>query len=195
MNRVASAGAALLASLLILASPGMLRADPEKPPAEEKSVAKTPEEAWSQFQKAIGGKDKDRIWSLLSKDSRESLEKEIGGKLKSAEGTERAEMAKELGVTEEAFAKMSEKELVLAMILQAASASENDLVKLKVKDIKVDGDKAEGNRDVSADEKTEETTKAYFLKEDGEWKIDIKREMEEARKDSEKEEPPPPDDK
>lgn len=165
--------------------PASLPAEPDKPQPEDRPVAATPEEAWTQFQKAVESKDRERIWSLLSKDSREMLEKEIGSEMKGLEGKEAEEMAEEFGITVEEYSKMSEKDLILTRILVSAARDKNTLLKMKMQDIKVDGDKAEGRRDESGDGK--DLRPAYFLKEDGEWKLDAKREMER------KEEPPPDD--
>lgn len=180
--------AAVAAAALAFAVPRTLRADPEKPAPEEKETAKTPEEAWTQFQKAIAKPDKERIWALLGKESRAVLEKEIGAVMKAAEGEQKAEIAEEIGVTEEEFEKMTDKDLVIAMVLSAAKKDQNDIQNMKVTDIKIDGDKASAMRDESGKGIKEDARKAFFIKEDGEWKLDVKREMS----DADGEAPPPP---
>jgi hypothetical protein len=181
MNPVKALALAFVLSLPVCAEDAGEKKEPE--------TAKTPEDAWSQFQQAIGRKDKDRIWALLSKASREALEKELGARLKLTDPRERKEMAEELGITVEEYDKLTERELVLVMVLKSAEDPANDLLKVKVKDIKIDGDAAAGKRQASADEKDEETTDAFFLKEDGEWKLDIKRELEAQKEEA----APPPD--
>lgn len=169
--------AAVAAAAFALAVPRVVLADPEKPAPEEKETAKTPEEAWTQFQKAITKPDKERLWALLGKDSRKVLEDEIGSMMKAAGGEHKDEIAKELGVTVEEFDKMSEKDLAVAMLVASAKKEENDIQKMKVFEIKVDGDKAAGLRDEKGEGNKDEAKKAFFIKEDGEWKLDIKREM------------------
>jgi len=171
--------------------PAVLQAEPDKSPPEDKPVAKTPEDAWTQFQKAIEKKERERIWSLVSRASRELLEKEIGAKMKALEGTALAEMAEEIGLTPEEFAKLSEKDLVITRILSAAAKDKNSLLKMKLQNVKVDGDKAEGERDETGEGKKEDMGPAYFLKEDGEWKLDLKRELEEKESEPTDEEPAP----
>lgn len=177
--------AAAAVAALALAVPAALSADEEKPKPEEKETAKTPEEAWTQFQKAIGKGDKERLWALLGKESRKVLEDEIGAMMKAADGEHKAEIAKELGVSEEEFDKMSEKDLAVAMLLSMAKKEDNDIQKMKVSDVKVDGDKASGLRDEKGDGNKDEAKKAFFIKEDGEWKLDLKREMSEEGHDPE----------
>ncbi|MEK7468246.1 MAG: hypothetical protein AAB074_12605 [Planctomycetota bacterium] len=178
MNTMPTMIAAMIAAALAFLAPAGVMAEPEKPPAD-KEVAETPGNAWTQFQKAVEAKDRERIWALLSKDSRALLETELGAKLKSAEGDSRKQLAEEIGVTVEEFAKMSEKDLVLAMVIASATKDKDSILKMKVTDIKIDGDKAEGKRDEKGEGKEEDMGPAYFLKEDGEWKLDMKREMEE----------------
>ncbi len=179
--------AAIAAAALAFAVPGTLSAEPDKPAPEEKETAKSPDEAWTQFQKAIAKPDKERIWALLGKESRTVLEQEIGAVMKAAEGEHKEEIAEEIGVTVEEFEKMTSKDLVIAMLLSAAKKDQNDIQKMKVTEVKIDGDKASAMRDESGDGNKEDAKKAFFIKEDGEWKLDVKREMS----DADGEAPPP----
>jgi hypothetical protein len=159
-------------------------ADPDKP-APEKQVAKTPEEAAKQFETALKQKDKARTWELMSADSRKILEEQVGDKMKSAEGEERTELAEELGVSEEDYAKLSSRDLVISMLFARYTAQNaKQEMKLAITDVKVDGDKAEAKTTFGQ----EEPSTSHFVKEDGEWKFDVKRDMDDAGR-----KPPPPD--
>jgi len=187
-TRVA-AGAALLAGMsLTFSSPAA--ADGGKDGGEvknEKETAKTPEEAFTQLKKAVEKKDGERFWALLSKDSQKILE-QMGEGLKTLEGESRDEAAKELGIKPEDMAQMSAKDLTLAKLFSDSNAEERaEIQEMEIKDIAIDEDKAEGTR---VQEGKDVKERAFFIKEDGEWKLDVARELK-AGSDEDPPEPPP----
>lgn len=180
LSRRVSAVAAAFALLAPLAA----FAEPEPPKPAEKEVARTPEDAAKQFEAALKSKNRARAWELIGSESRKILEEKIGQTMKDAEGEERKEMAEELGVTEADYSSMSAKDLVLATIFAKFSAQNSKKeVSLTIKDVTIDGAKAEAKTAFG----DEEPTTSHFIKEDGEWKFDVKRDMDESGK------APPPD--
>ena len=95
---------------------------------------------------------------------------------------EKAEMAEKLGITLDELAKLSPKDLMLG-VLFAEDNAENieEIQKSELSDVKEDGDKAAATRIEKKGEKDEKKERAFFIKEDGEWKLDLAREMKEER--------------
>ncbi|MBI2920672.1 MAG: hypothetical protein HYY18_06260 [Planctomycetes bacterium] len=171
-------GFAVLTVMVVLASAPPLRAEDE--PKEEKAVAKTPQEAFDQFKVAVKKKDKERFWTLLSKDSQKQVE-EMAAMMSEASEDEKSDMAEKLGITLDELAKLSPKDLMLAVLFAADNAENLDEIeKSELADVKEDGDKAAGTRIENKGDKEEKKERAFFVKEDGEWKLDLAREMKEG---------------
>lgn len=169
--------AVLTAAVVFAVSP--LRAEDE--PKPEKAVAKTPQEAFDQFKVAVKAKDKERFWTLLSKDSQKQVE-EMAAMMSEASEEEKADMAEKLGITLDELAKLSPKDLMLGVLFSEDNAENiEEIQKSELADVKEDGDKAAGTRVEKKGEKDERKENAFFIKEDGEWKLDLAREMKEER--------------
>lgn len=170
----------LLASFALSLAATAAFAEDDKAPKK----AETPEAAFDAFKEAIRSKDAERFWTILSAASRKVLE-EMGEQLKEEDESELAAIAKEAGVTLEDFLKLSAREVITKLVF----AKENDengkkIEEMKLSDVKVDGDAATATRMEGEAKKN-----AFFIREDGEWKIDVARELLEEKKESE----PPPD--
>ncbi|NUN47584.1 MAG: hypothetical protein HUU15_01975 [Candidatus Brocadiae bacterium] len=136
--------------------------------------AATPEEAWTQFKAAVLRADRVRTWSLLSAESRKEVEK-LGEAMSHLEGDERAERAEELGLSLDAYGRMSAKDLILAQLMASTRKDGGkELESIRIRDVAIDGDRAEG---VRVEEESERP--AWFVKEEGEWKLDLARELSE----------------
>ncbi|MCE9584989.1 MAG: hypothetical protein K8T20_21060 [Planctomycetes bacterium] len=181
---------AAMAAAFALLAPVAGFAEPEPPAPAKKEVAATPEDAAKQFEAALKGKNRARAWELIGSESRKVLEEKIGEAMKAAEGEERTELAEELGVSEADYATMSAKDLVLATLFAKFSAQNSKKeMSLTIKDVKVEGGKAEAKTAFG----DEEPTTSHFIKEDGEWKFDVKRDMDESGKAPPPDAPPDPD--
>jgi hypothetical protein len=141
--------------------------------AKPEEGAATPQECFDRFKKAVADRDGAGFWTLLSKGSREVFE-ELGRELLKSEGEDREELATRLGVTTDELAEMTPRDVVVgALLAESNKESLADLDAMKLKDVKVEGDRATAERT----EKDEKSEKAYFVREEGGWRLDLAREL------------------
>lgn len=159
-------------AVLILSAAVAARAED----ANKEEKLDTPEKCMETYKAAAMKADGKGMWKCFSPATRKALVDRAAAELKEvlANAEAKAEAAKDLGVKEEDFEKMTAEEFIIARLCSSLKESKEDIEKTKFEIKKKDDERAV----VVVDEGKEHKENLVLLKKDGEWGID----MEETQK-------------
>jgi hypothetical protein len=159
-------------AVLVLSAAVAARAEDENKEAK----LDTPEKCMETYKAAAIKADGKGMWKCFSPATRKALVDRAAAELKEviANAEAKAEAAKDLGVKEEDFEKMTAEEFIIARLCSSLKDSKEDIEKTTFAVVKKEDERAV----VSIDEGKDHKENLVLLKKDGEWGID----MEETQK-------------